>query len=235
MHRIVNQSDKQLAQLQNRLRYRFKSRPLLRLAMTHSSAADTPDASNERLEFLGDAVAGLIINEQLYRLEAGLTEGDMTKRKSAIVSSRGMAAAGRRLGLQQYLIVDRGLSQQDKFPPSVVAGAYEAVVGAIFLDGGYARCRTFVLRTLGPELAEADEAREPPNFKAILQELVQARSMGPPTYRTVKKTGPQHSLRFMAACLVGGARKGAGWGSTKKEAEQNAARAALEHEGISLE
>jgi len=223
----VTHSDDHLAALQTEIGYQFSDPSLLRHAMTHSSAAEQVADSNERLEFLGDAVVGTVVAERLYGTQPCLPEGEMTKIKSAAVSARGMGSAAERLRLQEYLCVDSGLSRKKKFPRSLIVGAYEALVAAVFLDGGFEPAKELVLRTLGPEVIEAEEQRHPPNFKAILQELVQAEGLGPPTYQTVKKTGPQHNLRFQAVCHVSGQEQGSGWGHTKREAEQSAAQETL--------
>ena len=216
-----------LEKLQETLDYEFEDISLVRKAITHSSLAPAGHRSYERLEFLGDAVAGLVIADELFQSPARYSEGEMTVMKSDTVNRRSMEAAGRRLELEEYLRVDRGLAQQE-YPASLITDAYEALVGAIFLDGGYERARAFVLRTLGPELKAAEEREHPPNYKSVLQELLQGEGKEPPTYHTARKVGPAHNTRFQAEVRVGNVSQGAGWGKTKKQAEQQAAHEALQ-------
>ena len=215
-------------ELQEQIGYRFSDASLLRRAVTHSSLSAEGHVSYERLEFLGDAVVALVVAQELFDSPAGLTEGQMTEIRSRAVSKPSMARAGRRLKLHRHLRVDRGLAQRRKYPPSLVADAYEAVVGAVFLDAGLERAREFVLRTLEAELTAAERGEPPLNFKAILQQLVQAEGQEPPSYQTVKKAGPEHDSSFLVAVFLAGKKSGAGWGKTKKEAEQKAAQSALQ-------
>lgn len=219
--------NQELEELQSTIDYEFEDISLLRKAMTHSSLAPAGHRSYERLEFLGDAVAGLVIAEELFKSPAAYSEGEMTVMKSDTVNRRSMEQAGRRLELERYLRVDRGLAQQE-YPASLITDAYEALVGAIFLDGGYQQAREFVLRTLQQELEAAEEKEHPPNYKSVLQEMLQAEGKEPPTYHTARKVGPAHNTRFQAEVRLDGVARGAGWGKTKKQAEQQAAREALE-------
>jgi ribonuclease-3 len=223
----VSQNADPLDELQKAIGYAFRDISLLNKALTHASLAGQGLWSYERLEFLGDAVAGLVVAARLFSAPERLNEGEMTAIRSDAVCGRSMAAAGERLGLSEHVRVDRGLARRQDYPPSVIADAYEALVGAIFLDGGFEKAREFVLRSLAQEIHEAEERRHPPSFKSILQELVQAAGFEPPTYRTLQQTGPDHDARFLAAVYVQEAEKGTGWGITKKDAEQKAAEDAL--------
>ncbi len=205
--------------------YHFRDERLLRRALTHASAA-RGGASNERLEFLGDAVAGLVVCEHLYRSVPEATEGEMTVVKSAVVSRRTMAGVAREMELRRYLRVDEGLETR-RIPPSVLACVYEALVGAIYLDGGLEAARPFVLRTLGSALHEAEEDRLGPDFKSELQKKTQAEGKGVPEYETVRAEGPDHRPVFRSVVSAGGRRLGEGRGKSKQAAEQDAARAAL--------
>ena len=173
-------------------------------------------------------MASLVVAHAFYESPEAPSEGEMTTMKSNAVSRRSMAQAGDRLNLQHYLRVERGLAQRKKYPPSVIADAYEALIGAIFLDGGFEAAREFVLLSLRPELEAARQRTHPPNYKSILQQLVQAEGRDPPVYRTVKKVGPDHDMRFLAAAELGGIEGESGWGKTKKDAEQEAARCTLD-------
>ena len=209
--------------------YHFTDQSLLQKALTHASLHGVGGISYERLEFLGDAVAGVVVAERLFRAPEHWSEGQMTAIKSDAVSRTSMVSAGRRLGLESYMRVDRGLAAGGKkYPDSVVADAFEALVGAVFLDGGMEKAREFVLQFMGLEIQRCEERRHTPNFKSTLQELVQAECGRPPTYRTLQQVGPDHEAQFLAAVHVLGVEKGSGWGTTKKEAEQRAAEAALE-------
>jgi ribonuclease-3 len=222
----VSNRNQELEKLQDTIGYEFEDISLLRKAMTHSSLAPAGHRSYERLEFLGDAVAGLVIAEKLFRSPATYTEGEMTVMKSDTVNRHSMEKAGRRLDLESYIRINQGLAQQE-YPASLITDAYEALVGAIFLDGGFEESRQFVLRTLQEELAAAEEREHPPNYKSVLQELLQAEGKQPPTYHTARKVGPAHNTRFQAEVRLEGVAQGSGWGKTKKQAEQQAAREAL--------
>jgi len=224
----VTEQDDPLERFQQEVSYRFGDVGLLREALTHSSSRPGGHRTQERLEFLGDAVASLVVAHMLYESPGDLDEGDMTVMKSNTVSRRSMARAGSRLNLKGYLHVERGLARSKKYPPSVIADAYEALVGAVYLDGGFGAAREFILRTLGPELDAAKEHKHPPNYKSVLQQLVQAEGHDAPVYRTIRNVGPDHDKRFLAAVDIAGVESGSGWGKTKKDAEQQAAQAALD-------
>ncbi len=217
-----------LGELQELLDYRFEDVKLLERAMTHASIRSEERPANERLEFLGDAVVGLIVSLHLFETWPDLTEGEMTIIKSSVVSRATMARVGRAMGLPRFLRVDEGLQQRERYPGSMVANVYEAAVGAIFLDGGLGAARRFVLRTLGPEVARARSRPEPSTWKSILQERVQAHGGPVPRYEVVHRAGPDHAREYEAVVEVDGKRQGAGRGSTKKAAEQEAAREALD-------
>jgi len=215
-----------LGQLQSLLAYRFKDASLLECALRHASAP-AAGPSNERLEFLGDAVVGLAVSADLFRTMPHAAEGEMTVIKSAVVSRRTLARAGRTLGLGEHMNTDRGL-RSSRYPVSVLAGAYEAVAGAIFVDGGLRAARRFVLRTLRPEIERAGAARHAAGYKSILQERTQAEGKGLPAYEVVRRHGPDHRREFEVLVRVEGRECGTGRGTTKKEAEQEAAREALD-------
>jgi ribonuclease-3 len=224
----MSEKDQQTYSLEETIGYRFGDRTLLERAMTHSSSTAASHCSYERLEFLGDAVLGLVVAQALFEWPEHYDEGEMSELKSEVVNRRSLAKAGHRLGLDAHLRVGKGLSLKRRCPPSLVADAYEALVGAVFLDGGLAEARAIVLGTIKPELKAALQRRHPANFKSILQRLVQADGGQPPDYETVAEAGPEHARRFHVVVRVGGEQAGSGWGKTKKLAEQAAAE-----EGIS--
>jgi len=209
------------------LKYRFQDAGLLGRALTHASAAAEGRPSNERLEFLGDAVVGLVISDYLYRSAPELSEGEMTVIKSEVVSRRTMARVGRALGLPAFLRVDEGLRRRKAFPQSIVANVYEALVGAIFVDGGMRAASDYVLRTLELHVKRVDTSRFAASSKSALQERAQAEGKGVPRYEILRYEGPEHDRRFFAAVYVAGQECGSGSGATKKDAEQKAAHEAL--------
>jgi ribonuclease-3 len=206
------------------LGHAFRDPALLELALTHASC-DAP-ANNERLEFLGDAVLDLVVAETLHAREPALDEGRMTQLKADVVSRRTLADPARRLGLERLARLGPGLRGRAQ-SQAVLANLYEALVGAIHLDGGYAAARTFVHATLAAELdrARGDEARDNP--KQRFQELCQGRFAALPTYDLVETRGAAHERAFLVAAGVDGRRFPAAWGRTLKEAESWAAFEAL--------
>jgi ribonuclease-3 len=224
----------QFADAEARLGYRFKDRGLLEHALTHKSrTAEDPSGGvvdNESLEFLGDAVLGFVIAEVLYREFPDFSEGQKSKVKAAVVSTTALAGVSERLGLGGDLILGRGEEKTGgRGKPALLADVFEAVIAAVYLDGGVDQARTFVLRHLGPLVAEA---RQPEYFgrdyKSRLQERLQASGRPLPQYRLVGETGPDHRKRFEIEVFVSGELLARGSGRTKKEAEQVAAGLALE-------
>jgi ribonuclease-3 len=218
-----------LEDCQNAIGYRFRRPELLRAALTHTSGADTRLASNERLEFLGDAVLGLVTCEQLYLRFPEYQEGDLTKIKSAVVSRRTCARISRALNLGDFLFLGRGMHvhQHGIMPGNLLADVYESLVGAIFLDGGLEAARVFILRYVGPEIEQVAEAAHAGNFKSLLQQVAQRELSGTPNYPLLDEKGPDHSKCFKVAAVIGRHHYAAAWGRTKKEAEQKAAMNAL--------
>lgn len=223
----MSEDRQDLAELERVLGYCFRNRDLLRQALTHASLSPAGYRSYERLEFLGDAVAGLVVAQRLFESEERYSEGEMTEIKAATVNRRSMATAGERLGLSSFLRAEQGLADRQRYPRSLISDAYEALVGALYLDGGLEEARRFVLSSLGPELQAAEQSEHPPNYKSILQEKLQSEGHAPPVYRTAARVGPEHNTRFQAAAYVDGKERGRGWGPTKKQAEQKAAQEAL--------
>jgi ribonuclease-3 len=220
--------DSMLAECQRVIGYHFANPRLLHVALTHSSLR-TPDREcNERLEFLGDSVLGLVITEELYRLLPDQAEGELTRIKSAVVSRGALFRASQRLGLVRFAEFARGVGRKDELPVSVTANLFESVMGAIYLDAGYFPAREFVLRHLGHELEETLSDRGAKNHKSLLQHEVQDSLGTTPTYRTLEEGGPDHRKQFVVAAILRGQEWGRAAGPTKKEAEQEAARRALE-------
>jgi ribonuclease-3 len=216
-----------LEQCQEAIGYRFAQPDLLRAALTHASGANTRLASNERLEFLGDAVLGLVCCEQLYLRFPDYQEGDLTKIKSVVVSRRCCARFSRDLRLGDYLFLGKGMHPStETVPANLLADVYESLVGAIFLDRGLEAARPFILRHLGPEIEEVAEGAHG-NFKSLLQQVAQREFNATPQYVLLDEKGPDHSKCFKIAAVIGRHTYAGAWGRNKKEAEQRAAMNAL--------
>jgi ribonuclease III len=213
-----------LEECQNAIGYHFRQPELLRAALTHASGANTRLASNERLEFLGDSVLGLVTCEQVYLRFPDYQEGDLTKVKSVVVSRRTCARFSKALNLGAYMFLGRGMhASTEHVPPSLLADVYESLVGAIFLDGGLEAARPFILRHLGPEIEEVAEGAGAGNFKSQLQQVAQREFNSTPQYILLDEKGPDHSKCFKIAAVIGRHTYAGAWGRNKKEAEQRAA------------
>jgi ribonuclease-3 len=216
-----------LEECQTVLGYRFRQPDLLRGALTHTSGAQTRLASNERLEFLGDAVLGLVVVEQLYLRFPEYQEGDLTKIKSAVVSRRTCARIAKDLNLGEYVFLGKGMHNQSIMPANLLADLYESLVGAIYLDGGLEPAKEFLLKQLVPEIEEVAEGAHAGNFKSVLQQVAQKEFSETPIYKVLDEKGPDHSKCFKVAAMIGRYHYAAAWGRNKKEAEQKAAMNAL--------
>lgn len=217
----------QLEACELRIGYTFVQKTLLRAALTHASGADHRLASNERLEFLGDAILGAIVCELLFRQYPDYLEGDLTKIKSVVVSRQTCAKISQILGMQEFLILGKGMTTHPSVPPSLLADVFESLIAAIYLDGGAEAVREFVSKHMGPEIELAVGGEMGGNYKSQLQQLAQRQYGTTPTYQLLDEKGPDHSKCFKIAAQVGTNRYQAAWGRNKKEAEQRAARNAL--------
>lgn len=216
-----------LEKCQQLIGYRFQKMELLRSALTHASGANTRLASFERLEFLGDAVLGLVCVEQLYRRFPEYQEGDMTKVKSAVVSRSACAKFSKELSLGECLFLGRGMRPNSNLPANMLADVFESIVGAIYLDGGMTAAQPFIVRFLDPEidLVIRDEANN--NYKSLLQQISQREYGGTPQYKVLDEQGPDHHRSFKIAVTICGHQFPAAWGPNKKSAESRAAQNAL--------
>ncbi len=199
----------------------------------HSSYSnENPDfawSSNERLEFIGDAVLNFIVTEKLYEEFPKLTEGELTELRASLVCRDTLAELASSLKLGDWLLLGRGEEANGgRAKVSNLANAMEALVGALYLDRGLVKVRRFILRQLKPELEKIKTGKTTPNYKALVQELIQGQKRPTPVYRLVEATGPDHSKQFTAEVLVEGEALGRGTGRSKKIAESQAARAAWE-------
>ena len=220
-----------LGQLQTRLSYSFRDESLLRLALTHPSLSHEsgePTPHNQRLEFLGDAVLQLVLTEKLFALFPAFDEGQLSKSRAKLVNGETLAGLGRALGLGQYLILSRGEDGNGgRERSSTLADAFEAVLGAIYLDAGLVLVRDVILREFEPALGGLETLPGIENPKGELQELLQARSASAPEYVVVSATGPDHDRVFECTVQHGGIELARGTGRSKKAAESDAALAAL--------
>lgn len=207
----------------------FQNRELLAAALTHTTFVnENPKASaNERLEFLGDAVVGMVVAQHLFERYPDLPEGDLTKIRAAVVCEPSLASRSRAMGVGELLRFGKGEQVSGRDRDSILADAFEALVGALFLDGGLEVARSFILRELGPLVGEARSGQVRVDYKTRLQEHLQRDGLEGPAYRLLAEEGPPHNKRFQVGVVHRGSQLGAGWGRNKKEAEQEAARQAL--------
>jgi len=219
--------------LQQTLGVSFDDPSLLEQALVHSSYVnENPDftpASNERLEFLGDAILDLVIAEKLYQDFTHSTEGEMTRLRAAVVRQDTLARMARAIKLGDHLYLGRGEEASGgRHKPANLAGALEAVIAAIFLDQSLSTTRDFILRLFNKELQKIVSQGVEVDYKSQLQELIQAKEQQTPTYHVVEVTGPAHDRKFTVEVRISDAVLGMGSGKSKKAAETEAARSALE-------
>jgi ribonuclease-3 len=214
------------------LGHQFRDVQLLKESLTHASIADSRLTSNERMEFLGDAVLDLIICEALYRRFPDFLEGELTKIKSAVVSRRTCAEVAKETGLAELLIIGKGISSRQEMPSSLAAAVYESIVAAIYLDGGFDLVKAYVLRTMTPKIEFISANIHQQNYKALLQQHSQKMIGATPLYELLDEKGPDHSKCFEVCVCIDGQRFTSAWGPNKKMAEQKAALLALEELGV---
>ena len=214
------------------LGYTFHNPDLLKEALTHASIANNRLQSNERMEFLGDAVLDLIICEALYNRFPEFLEGELTKIKSAVVSRRTCAEVSIEMGLDELLIIGKGISSRQQMPSSLAAAVYESIVAAIYLDGGFEVVKEYVLRTMSGKIDDISANIHQQNYKAVLQQHAQKLYGAAPIYELLDEKGPDHSKCFEVCVALDGRRFTSAWGPNKKMAEQKAALLALEELGV---
>jgi len=230
--RVIRLRD-EFDELQARISYRFRDRGLLEHALTHKSRAaeDVSGgvADNESLEFLGDAVLGLVVADALFRQYPTYTEGQKSKVKAAVVSTQSLARHAEQIRLGDHLILGRGEEKTGgRFKQALLADAYEALIAAIYLDGGLDAAGAFLRRELKEAIDAGSAQTFARDYKSALQERLQALGKGLPDYRIAGEAGPDHRKLFSIEVVCRGDVLGAARGKTKKEAEQEAARLALE-------
>jgi ribonuclease-3 len=223
---------KLLKQFEKSSGVRFKNEALLDLAFSHRSYsnenADHRD-NNERLEFLGDSVLGLVVSSYLYHVLSDRAEGDLAKIKSFVVSEEILSGLAKNLGIDQLLLIGKGEENSGgRTKKALLADSLEAVFGAYYLDAGFPEVQKFILQLLVPEINSVLENRHKKDYKTLLQELVQKTHRSYPRYVLVDKTGPDHDKTFFMEVQVNGQSLGSGSGKNKKEAEQEAAGIAFQ-------
>lgn len=217
-----------LRQLQEIIGYTFQDPHILVAALTHASLADSRVHSNERLEFVGDAVLGMVVCHELYRRFPDYLEGELTKIKSSVVSRRTCAQIARKLGLHKYLLLGKGMNGRGQVPSSLAAAVYESLIAAIYLDSGDIQvARRFILETAAEQIDKAADSEHQRNFKSQLQQHAQKVLSATPIYEMMDEKGPDHSKCFEVGVVINGRRYVSAWGPSKKEAEQKAAYLAL--------
>ena len=214
------------------LRHTFNDPELLTEALTHASIADSRLLSNERMEFLGDAVLDLVVCEALYLKFPEYLEGDLTKIKSAVVSRKTCAEVAIETGLTDLLITGKGISSRDSLPSSLAAAVYESIIAALYLDAGFDVVKQYILRTMAPKIEAIASDAHQQNYKAVLQQHAQKAMGATPIYELLDEKGPDHSKCFEVCVIIDGRRFQSAWGPNKKAAEQKAAFNALEELGV---
>ncbi len=216
-----------VAECERRIGYAFRDPALLVAAVTHASGARHRLGSNERLEFLGDAILGFIVCERLFHSFPEFLEGDLTRIKSVVVSRETCSRLSSQLGLAEFLILGKGLSSGRPVPDSLLSDLFESIVAAIYLDGGLSMVKSIVERLLGPEIDKVVSGELGSNHKSLLQQWAQRDFGLTPTYEVLAEEGPDHSKSFRVSAQIGSRSYPPAWGRNKKEAEQRAASNAL--------
>lgn len=209
------------------LQYTFQDRQLLERCLTHSSVAKTRLDSNERLEFLGDAILGMVVCEMLFHHFPEEPEGELTRIKSSLVSRNTCANISTRLGLEHCLLLGKGLQIHDSVPSSIIAAVCESLIAGVYLDGGFQTAAELVQRMMEEELETITSESHLQNFKSLLQQIAQKKFNATPVYHLLDEKGPDHSKCFQISAVIANKVFPAAWGATKKEAEQHAASNAV--------
>lgn len=229
---MTNTRMQQLNAFVERTGIAFADLDLLNKALTHSSYANerknSTEQHNQRLEFLGDAVLDLVVAEYLYRSFTSMPEGEMTKLRARLVCESMLASCAIKLSLGENLLLGKGeAASGGRKRPSILADAFEAVIGAAYIDGGYKSAEKFVLTALEDELTMISSGEQGNDYKTLLQELVQRDEALPIAYKILSEDGPDHNKTFKVAVSIDNRQRGVGRGKSKKEAEQMAARQAI--------
>lgn len=226
----LDQLIKHLPEIEASLGYTFKQKNLILLAFTHRSFTNesrTTHDHNERLEFLGDSVLGLLISDYLYLTLCSTPEGDLSYLRSRLVEAKSCVTYFQKLNLEKYILLGKGEQvNAGRGRDTVLADLFEAIIGAIYLDGGLEEAKDFLFKNFSPEI-EAILETPVQNWKALLQDFCQKKYQHTPTYEVLDEAGPDHSKIFKVAVIVNREQAGLGEGASKKEAQQSAAKDAL--------
>jgi ribonuclease-3 len=232
LHKKTTSNRVNLEKVQEIIGYRFNDITHLKQALTHRSFASSnsdSDESNERMEFVGDSVLGLVIAHQLFADHPDWREGELTKVKALLVNETTLSEIGKEIGLNSHIYLS---AEEEKSGgaerPSIVSDAVESVIAAIYMDGGFGAARKFVLEQIYTRKADVRADSSQRNYKGELLELVQGRGESMPRYEVISQTGPDHEKTFNVVVSISGRPLGSGIGSSKKEAEQKAAAEALD-------
>ncbi|MCT4585095.1 MAG: ribonuclease III [Peptostreptococcaceae bacterium] len=223
---------KQMKDFQEKIGYEFKNENYLREALTHSSYVNENKRCkvnyNERLEFLGDSVLGIIISHYLFEKKKNVKEGELTKLRAMIVCEESLSEVANEINLGEYLFLGKGEEATGgRERTSILADAMEAVIASIYLDGGFLKAKKFVLKYMKQIITNSMEGKIFRDYKTHLQEVLQSQKTGKINYRLVEEVGPDHNKKFLVEVLLDEESLGFGKGRTKKEAEQMAAKEAL--------
>ncbi len=221
-----------LRQVEQIIGYKFSNRALLEKALTHSSAADSRLLSNERLEFFGDSILSVVICQTLFERFPNYLEGELTKMKSMLVSRDTCARLAKQIGLQKFLKVGKGMAFSRALSGSLAASLLEAVIAAIYIDGGFDAARRFILEIFGSLIDQADTEQVQGNYKSMLQQHAQDKFNAVPVYVLLDEKGPDHNKCFESEVVIANRHFTSAWGTNKKEAEQKAALNALVELGV---
>ena len=212
--------------------HRFSDRALLVKAFTHASAVDHRLESNERMEFLGDAILSIVICQKLFESFRKYAEGDLTKMKSMLVSRGTCAKVAKRLSLPKYLVVGKGMISSRALPMSLAAGLLEAIIAAVYIDGGFEAAEEFILQNFHDLIEQIDSEEAHGNYKSLLQQYAQEQYCVAPVYVLLDEKGPDHNKCFESEVVIDQRHFPSAWGPNKKEAEQKAAYNALVEMGV---
>lgn len=215
--------------------YQFRDQELIFRGLTHASVVEARLESNERMEFLGDAVLGLIVCEMIFCKYPSLLEGEMTKIKSSAVSRQSCAEMSKQLGIDKHLRLGKGMQTGGELPSSLAAAVLESIIAAIYLDGGFEAARNFLRPLVEPIIDAAADSGHQQNYKSLLQQHAQQALASTPTYRVLDEKGPDHAKCFKISVEINGQRYTPSWGQSKKRAEQVAALNALKEMGMLYE
>lgn len=215
---------------EKKIGYEFKDKDLLRTALTHSSYAnENHTRSNERLEFLGDSVLSIIISERIFKEMAEVNEGDLSKFRASLVCEQSLAEIAKQIHLSELVFLGRGEDKTGgRKRPSITSDAFEAVLGAIYLDSDIDTARSWLLNLMSEKIKLACQGKLYSDYKTVLQEVIQRDGRSFVTYKTIEETGKEHDRRFVVQAYVNGEPKSIAKGHSKKEAEQAAAKKTLE-------